>query len=448
MNKLLAVLALGASFIALSASATPIDVKYASLGGSAGFLGAASGTEKTSADGTGTFRNYANGSIYFHTATGAHEVHGLIRQKFIALGAETGALGYPMSDEMNLVDGSGKVTKFQLGQVLLRSATNQVEVIKSTDLVVDPPFKAGEAWHIIQANADATGGSHGGPWAYCWDFDLVFPANTPSEGRPFVAAAGAKLVFVQQDLVGPNNAGNVVIQRFGEGRYGSYLHIKTNSFTKQFPAVLPQTMPWEQRTAPGSGRLLGEVSNTGTGGPHMHFCVTTAPDRPQFAPFESVPVAFRNYSVSTNQGGTWTFVPVGVPKDEQWIRREQPKAGQSSAAQVNANATVISHGTVKGQVALTAGQGKPSGAGTITVRLESEWGELLGTTTINVLANAPTGPWPYQFTNVPAYTAHKLLATYTGTWTPAAPKIGAETAPFDLAPNGTATQNLALKKLP
>ncbi|MEA2489926.1 MAG: hypothetical protein QOH21_1718 [Acidobacteriota bacterium] len=449
MNKGIVTFALAAILITASASATSIDDKYAALGGSAGFLGAASGAEKTSADGAGKFRHYANGSIYFHPATAAHEVHGLIRQKFLALGAETGTLGYPASDEIDLADGSGKVSKFQLGEVIWRSATNAVEVVRSVDLIVDPPFRAGEAWHIVQANADATGGSHGGPWVYCWDYVLAIPANTTSEGRPFVAAAGARLVFTQQDLNGPNNAGNVVIQRFGEGRYGSYLHIQQGSYTKTFAAggILPQSLKWEQRPAPGSGRLLGLVGNTGTGGSHMHFCVTTTPDRPQFAPFESVPVAFRNYSFSTDGGATWTFVPVGVPKDEQWIRREQPKAGQLSAAQINTNATTISHGTVKGQVALTAGQGKPSGAGTITVRLETEWGELLGTSIIDT-ATAPNGPWPFQFSKVAAFSGHKVTATYAGTWSPATTNIGATSPAFDLAPNATATQTLSLKKLP
>lgn len=438
-----------AVLLSASAFATPIDDKYKSLGGANGFLGAASGTEKTSADGIGKFRHYAGGSIYFHPATAAHEVHGLIKQKFVELGSETGTLGYPMTDEINLADGSGKVSKFQLGEVIWRSATNKVSVVRSTDLVVDLPFQVGQAWHIVQANADANGGSHGGPWAYCWDLIAAgLDGNTGSEGKPFVAAAGAKLVFVQQDLDGPNNAGNVVVQRFGEGRYGSYLHINKDSFQKRFPSVLPQTVPWELRSAPGSGRFLGEVGNTGTGGSHMHFCVTTTPDRAAFAPFESVPVAFRNYSFSTNGGQSWTFVPVGVPKDEQWVRREPWKAGQTSEAKVNTAVTVISHGTVKGKVALTPGQGGPSGAGTLTVRLETAWGELLGKTTINVSAGAPGGPWPFQFDKVPSFTGHKLSASYSGPWTLPMTKVAADSPAFDLAPNGTATQTMNLKKVP
>ncbi|HEY0143328.1 MAG TPA: hypothetical protein VGF48_20715 [Thermoanaerobaculia bacterium] len=434
---------------ALSASATPIDVKYAELGGSAGFLGAASEAEKTSTDAVGSFRHYANGSIYFHPATGAHEVHGLIRQKFLALGGETGTLGYPMTDEIGLFDGSGKVSKFQLGEVIWRTGSTTVEVVRSIDLIVDPPFRAGEAWLIVQANAPASGGSHNGSWAYCWDYVLALPPNTTSEAKPFVAAAGAKLTWVQQDLTGPNNAGNVVVQRFGEGRYGSYLHIRNGSYTKHFGGgILPQSLPWEQRPAPGSGRFLGEVGNTGTDGSHMHFCVTTTPDRGAFAPFESVPVAFRNYSFSTDSGVTWKLVPLGVPKAGQWIRREPHQAGQLSAAQINNNVTVISYGTVKGQVTLGAGEGKPSGAGTITLRLETAWGELLGSKTISVLAGAPNGPWPFEFTKVPAFKAHKLTAAYSGTWSPAATKVGASSAAFDVAPNGAASQTLALEKMP
>lgn len=207
-------------------------------------------------------------------------------------------------------------------------------------------------------------------------------------------------------------------------------------------------MPWETRSAPGSGRFLGEVGNTGTGGSHMHFCVTTTPDRAAFAPFESVPVAFRNYSFSTNAGITWMFVPVGVPKNGQWVRREAPKAGQLSEAQVNTAVTVISHGTVKGNVALTPGQGGPSGAGTLTVRLETAWGEPLGKATINVSAGALGGPWPFQFDNVPSFNGHKLSASYSGPWTVPMTKVTAESPAFDLKPNGTATQTLSLKKSP
>jgi uncharacterized protein with LGFP repeats len=80
------------------ALATPIDEKYAELGGMTGFLGATSEAETTAPDRTGRFRHYTGGSIYWHPTTGAHVVYGLIRRKWDELGGPQSYLGYPMSD--------------------------------------------------------------------------------------------------------------------------------------------------------------------------------------------------------------------------------------------------------------------------------------------------------------------------------------------------------------
>ncbi|HRJ43590.1 MAG TPA: hypothetical protein PL105_17010, partial [Caldilineaceae bacterium] len=60
----------------------PVAQKYRELGGSNSFLGAPSITERSTPDGAGRFRHYAGGSIYFHPTTGAHEVHGAIRNRW------------------------------------------------------------------------------------------------------------------------------------------------------------------------------------------------------------------------------------------------------------------------------------------------------------------------------------------------------------------------------
>lgn len=437
---------------ALAAGATPISDKYAALGGANGFLGAPASPETTAPDGVGKYRHYQNGSIYWHPQTGAHEVHGLIRQRWAQLGWELSYLGYPMSDEIDLVDGSGKVSKFQGGQVMWRTGASTVTEVKSTDLVVDLPFPIGEAWQIIQANAAVDADSHHAQFAYCWDMTLAGKPQSQTNGRGFVSAATGKIVYVDESFDGSANAGNVIVQRFGEGRYGSYLHIKKGSYTKKMvtgPGItfLPQATPWSMRPNPATGTVLGETGDTGAnpGAFHMHFCVTTTPDRGAFTPFESVPVAFRNYSVSTNAGSSWTYVPVGVPRNGQWIRREQPKPGQQASAKVNTSATVISHGTVNGSIALTPGHGKPAGQGTLTITLLSAWGEPLRTKTVTVLANAPNGPWAFTMNDVPAYNGSKLVAGYTGPWSQPFDTLGGEGTPFDVAPNGTATSTVKLK---
>lgn len=432
-----------------SAAATPISDKYAQLGGSGGFLGTPTIAESVLPDGVGKFRHYQNGSIYWHPATGAREVHGLIRQRWSQLNWELGYLGYPMTDEINLVDGSGKVSKFQGGELIWRSATNQVSEVKSADLVVDWPFPVGEKWRINQANA-VNGGSHRDAFAYCWD---MVRSSGSSAGRPFVAAATARIVFVEQSLSsGSGNAGNLVIQRFGEGRYGSYLHIKPGSYATQFAPgpglnLLPQALPWNSRPTPKTGTKLGEVGDTGTGAGnhHMHFCVTTTPDRSAFGPFESVPVAFRNYSVSKNAGVTWTYVSLGVPKNDDWVKREAAKAGQSASPTVNAAAKVISFATVKGKIMLTPGDGKPTGAGTLKIGVTSAWGEPLRSATVSVPSNALNGPWSYQISNVPAFNGVRVWVGYTGPWNRPFDLVGGESTAFNLAPNGAATKDLALK---
>jgi hypothetical protein len=76
---------------------------------------------------------------------------------------------------------------------------------------------------------------------------------------------------------------------------------------------------------------------------HLHFCVTTKPDRPQFKPFESVPVAFRNYSYSPASGLAWVKVATGVPRQGYWLRREASQG--SGAPQVNSSASAINFRT-------------------------------------------------------------------------------------------------------
>lgn len=439
------------SLVAAPSYATPISDKYTQLGGTSSFLGNPTNQETTTPDGVGKFRHYQHGSIYWHPNTGAHEVHGLIRQRWSNIGWELSYLGYPMTDEISTFDGAGKVSKFQGGELIWRSATNQVSDVKSTDLVIDLPFPVGEEWDVIQANAATDSGSHRGPWAYCWDFKRV-GQQPSSNGKPFAAAASGTIVHADQDFgSGTSNPGNVVIQFLGEGRYASYLHLKQGSYSKHFGAVadgdigfLPQVVPWQNRPKAKSGEVLAEMGDTGAnaGAYHLHFCVTTKPDRPQYKPFESVPVAFRNYSFDKN--GSWINVTTGVPKQGQRLRREAAQG--SGAAKVNNSASTINYGTVKGQITLE-GPGKPSGAGTLNIAIASDWGEPLKSTTVSVPVGATDGPWSYTITNVPAYNNLSVGVGYSGPWSISlgGGTVGGESGKFTLSPNGSATQNVKLK---
>ena len=100
-----------------------IGKKWQSLGGQAGFLGAPLNDETGTPDGVGRYNHFQNGSIYWTPQTGAHEVHGQIRDKWASLGWERSSLGYPISDETDLGDGRGRYSNFQGGTIFWSAKT-------------------------------------------------------------------------------------------------------------------------------------------------------------------------------------------------------------------------------------------------------------------------------------------------------------------------------------
>ncbi|MFY0568179.1 peptidoglycan DD-metalloendopeptidase family protein [Archangium lansingense] len=103
-----------------------INTKWVALGREAGLLGYPLTDETKTPDGVGRFNHFQNGSIYWTSTTGAHEVHGPIRAKWESLGWETGALGYPVKDEYAVT--GGRESEFQKGFLTLNTATNTVTV--------------------------------------------------------------------------------------------------------------------------------------------------------------------------------------------------------------------------------------------------------------------------------------------------------------------------------
>ncbi|WP_225651922.1 LGFP repeat-containing protein [Streptomyces pseudogriseolus] len=66
-------------------------------------------------DRRGISRDYTNGSIYWSPATGAHEVHGAIRDAWAGIGWENSFLRYPTTDEIGT--GSSRSNRFQHGHI-------------------------------------------------------------------------------------------------------------------------------------------------------------------------------------------------------------------------------------------------------------------------------------------------------------------------------------------
>ena len=94
--------------------------KWTSLGGKTGFLGAPITDETPTPDGRGRFTHFQGSSIYWTPETGAHEVHGLIREKWAAMGWENGVvsaygwtIGYPLTDETPTAYELGRVNDFE-----------------------------------------------------------------------------------------------------------------------------------------------------------------------------------------------------------------------------------------------------------------------------------------------------------------------------------------------
>lgn len=103
-----------------------IEKKYLALGGCTSVVGIPTTAEQGSPDGVGRYSVFDKGSIYWTPALGAFEVHGRIRDAWATAGWETGALGYPISDE-TVVPG-GRRSTFQHGSITWTASTDQTAI--------------------------------------------------------------------------------------------------------------------------------------------------------------------------------------------------------------------------------------------------------------------------------------------------------------------------------
>ncbi|SEO83630.1 LGFP repeat-containing protein [Trujillonella endophytica] len=105
-----------------------ILAKWASLGWERSVLGYPVTDELTAPDGIGRGSFFQGGAVYWTPATGAHEVHGAIFAKWRSMGLERSVLGYPITDELTAPDGIGRGSFFQGGAVYWTPATGAHEV--------------------------------------------------------------------------------------------------------------------------------------------------------------------------------------------------------------------------------------------------------------------------------------------------------------------------------
>jgi hypothetical protein len=108
-----------------------ILAEYVAHGEEAGFLGYPTTDERATPDNTGRYVHFERGSIYWSYSTGAHEVHGAIRDKWASVGWERSWLGFPTFGEMAFDDG-GRVSQFQNGSVYWWPDTGAIDMGKIT----------------------------------------------------------------------------------------------------------------------------------------------------------------------------------------------------------------------------------------------------------------------------------------------------------------------------
>ncbi len=106
----------------------PIYAGWQALSGIDGHLGRALGDTMRVPDGRGRKQEFAGGSMYATDQTGAHEVHGLIRTRWLELGGPGSYLGYPTSSELAELANGGRVNTFEHGDVYFWADTGVIDL--------------------------------------------------------------------------------------------------------------------------------------------------------------------------------------------------------------------------------------------------------------------------------------------------------------------------------
>jgi LGFP repeat len=108
-----------------------IYLRYVALGGVSSVLGRPVADE-ANADGGGRVSKFAEGNIYWSGGSGAHEVHGAILERYLALGGPGGVLGYPTCCETEIMIGGKEIGRFNRflgnGAIYWSGATGAWEV--------------------------------------------------------------------------------------------------------------------------------------------------------------------------------------------------------------------------------------------------------------------------------------------------------------------------------
>ncbi|MCD2186091.1 LGFP repeat-containing protein [Actinomycetospora soli] len=102
----------------------PVTAYYQKLGGSSSYLGAPRNAVYSVAGGRA--QDYAGGSIYWSSATGAHAVRGAILTRYKAIGGPSSAIGFPTTDEYAV--SGGRRSDFAKGTIVYYASNGQTYV--------------------------------------------------------------------------------------------------------------------------------------------------------------------------------------------------------------------------------------------------------------------------------------------------------------------------------
>jgi uncharacterized protein with LGFP repeats len=100
--------------------------RYVALGAQTGWLGLPIANTRTAHDGIGRYSDFTGGTIYYTAATGAHEMHGALRDKFRKIGVSR--LGYPTTDTRLASSQNGKYNELTHGVIYYRAKWGAWEV--------------------------------------------------------------------------------------------------------------------------------------------------------------------------------------------------------------------------------------------------------------------------------------------------------------------------------
>ena len=129
--------------------------KWLAAGGPAGFVGLPTSDEQNVTGVTGAkYNQFQGANIYWSATTGAHEVHGAILAKYINYGGSASVLGMPVTDEYG--SGSGRRSDFQGGYIYWDARSGaQAFVGNVHSVTADTTFEARDGSGVLLATLGA-----------------------------------------------------------------------------------------------------------------------------------------------------------------------------------------------------------------------------------------------------------------------------------------------------